>query len=149
MSEKAKELTEDIIDNSISIKYLGKRLMKEFSKEPDVDVRPAARTSKAKKTNNRKIVYEEPKKESKAEEEKVELNPNKKLSMLSLKEFLELVPYYKDLMKVIDYKGPRWWTEELEFNVCPNYGIEGYAQFMRTSVKDFIEARDRFESKNN
>ena len=152
MSEKAKELTEDIIDNSISIKYLGKRLMKEFSKEPDVDVRPAARTSKAKKTNNRKIVYEEPKKESKdstksnseqssEEEEKVELNPNKKLSMLSLKEF--------DLMKVIDYKGPRWWTEELEFNVCPDYGIEGYAQFMRTSVKDFIEARDRFESKNN
>ena len=157
--EKAKELTEDIIDNSISIKYLGKRLMKEFSKQPDVDVRPAAKTSKAKKTKTRKIVYEEPEKESKdstksnseqsLEEEKVELNPNKKLSMLSLKEFLALVPYYEDLMKVIDYKGPKWWTEELEFNVCPNYGIEGYAQFMRTSVKDFIEARDRVENKNN
>ena len=68
--------------------------------------------------------------------------------MLSLKEFLALVPYYEDLMKVIDYKGPKWWTEELEFNVCPNYGIEGYAQFMKSTVKDFIEARDRVESKN-
>ena len=148
--EKAIELTEDIIDNSVAIKYMGKRLLKEFSKEPDVDVKPAARASKAKKTSDRKIVYEEPKKESKKEskkqeEDKVELNPNKRLSMLSLEEFLELVPYYKDLMKVIDYKGPKWWTEELEFNVCPNYGINGYGQFINTTVKDFIAARDRVE----
>ena len=150
MTEKAIELTEDIIDNSVAIKYMGKRLLKEFSKEPDVDVKPAARTSKAKRTSDRKIVYEEPKKQSKKqakkqEEEKVELNPNMKLSMLSLEEFLELVPYYKDLMKVIDYKGPKWWIDELEYNVCPNYGINEYGQFMNTSVKQFIEARDKTE----
>ena len=159
--EKAIQLTENIIDNSVAIKYMGKRLLKQFSKEPDVDVKPAARASKEEKTSDRKIVCEEPhqeqpskkepkkqpsKKESKKqEEERVELNPNMKLSMLSLEEFLELVPYYKDLMKVMDYKGPKWWIDELEYNVCPNYGINGYNNFMNTSVKQFIEARDKVE----
>ena len=145
-----KSLTKDIINNSKLITSDAEALLKHFGKEPDVAVKPTPRTSKAKKTSERKIVYEEPKEESKKEskkqeEEKVELNPNMKLSMLSLEEFLELVPYYKDLMKVIDYKGPKWWIDELEYNVCPEYGIHGYSQFINTSVKQFIEARDKVE----
>ena len=131
---EAKELTKDIISNSKVITSDAESLLKHFGKEPDVDVKPAARTSRARKTKERKIVLEEPKKkpvrqsrkkqESKKEEKeekKVDLNPNKRLINLTLDEFLELYPEYKDLMKHVKFSGPKWWFEEI-VNKFPEYG---------------------------